>query len=96
MTQPLFSPAALEDIENIWDYTVETWGIDQAERYTDAIRDACFALATGEKQGRNAFEIREGYFKHATGRHLIFFIKTGEGLAVIRVLHQSMDFETHL
>lgn len=40
-----FSPAAEADIDGIWDYSAETWGPDQADRYTDEIRDACLALA---------------------------------------------------
>ena len=27
-----FSPAAAADIENIWDYSAEHWGPDQADR----------------------------------------------------------------
>ncbi|WP_429524115.1 type II toxin-antitoxin system RelE/ParE family toxin [Paraburkholderia youngii] len=29
----VFSPAAEEDLDNIWDYSVENWGQRQAERY---------------------------------------------------------------
>jgi len=35
-----FSPAAEADIEGIWDYSADNWGPDQADRYTDEIRDA--------------------------------------------------------
>lgn len=42
-----FSPAAVADIGAIWDYTAETWGIDQADRYVDDIHGACVALAGG-------------------------------------------------
>jgi toxin ParE1/3/4 len=40
-----FSPAAKADTEEIWDYSADRWGPDQADGYTDAIRDACQALA---------------------------------------------------
>jgi len=45
-----FSPAAIADLEGIWDYTAEQWGLDQADLYIDSIRDACIGLANGEKK----------------------------------------------
>ncbi|MEP3298277.1 MAG: type II toxin-antitoxin system RelE/ParE family toxin [Pseudoruegeria sp.] len=95
MNRVTFSPAAIADIDGIWDYTAETWGLDQADRYTDDIRDACDDLAAGTKQGRTA-DIRDGYLKYSVGKHFVFFIRTGGGIAVIRVLHQQMDTDRHL
>jgi len=48
-----FSPAAAADLDSIWDYTVEEWGVDQADRYTDDIQNTCNSLARGEKRGRD-------------------------------------------
>ncbi len=95
MSRVTFSPAAIADIDGIWDYTAETWGVDQADRYTDDIRDACKDLARGTKQGRTA-DVRDGYLKYAVGKHFVFFVGTGDGIAVIRVLHQQMNTELHL
>ena len=95
MSRVTFSPAAIADIDGIWDYTAETWGVDQADRYTDDIRDACNDLAAGLKQGR-AVSVRDGYLKYAVGKHFVFFVQAGDGIAVIRVLHQRMDTELHL
>lgn len=90
-----FSPAAVADIGGIWDYTAETWGMDQADRYVDDIRSACVALAGGKRAGRKV-DVRDGYLKYPVGRHLIFFRQDVPGIVVIRVLHQSMDVERHL
>ena len=95
MSRVTFSPAAIADIDEIWDYTAASWGMDQADRYTDDIRDTCDALAAGLKQGR-VVDIRDGYLKYAVGKHLVFFIRTGDGIAIIRVLHQKMDAWLHL
>jgi len=51
MSNVSFSAAAADDLNDIWDYTAEEWGIDQAERYTDGIQDICNSLARGEKHG---------------------------------------------
>jgi toxin ParE1/3/4 len=90
-----FSPVAIADIGAIWDYSAETWGVDQADRYVDDIRAACVALASGERAGRKV-DVRDGYLKYPVGRHLIFFRQDGPGTVVIRVLHQSMDVDRHL
>ena len=95
MRRTTFSPAAVSDIDGIWDCTAETWDVDPADRYTDDIRDACEDLAQGRKQGR-AVSVRDGYLKYAIGRHFIFFVQTDDGIAVIRVLHQQTDAERHL
>ena len=90
-----FSPAAAADIGAVWDYTAETWGLDQADRYVDDIRAACVALAGGERTGRKV-DVRDGYLKYPVGRHLIFYRQDGTGIVVIRVLHQRMDVDRHL
>lgn len=61
----LLSPAAQNDLGDIWDYTVRIWGIAQAEQYILSIRDACMALAEGRTQGRSIDDIRHGYRKLA-------------------------------
>jgi toxin ParE1/3/4 len=92
---PTFSPAAATDIGAIWNYTAETWGPDQADRYIDTIRDTCLALAKGEITGRRV-EVRDGYLKYPVGRHLVFFRQTKADTQIIRVLHEMMDTERHL
>lgn len=95
MKHVAFSPAAVADLDDIWDYTAEQWGLEQAEHYIDSIRDACIGLARGERQGR-AVDIRDGYVKYAIKRHLVFFRVSETGISVIRVLHQRMDIDQYL
>ena len=95
MNQIAFSPLAIADINNIWDYTADNWGVDQADDYTDDIRDTCIELAEGKKHGRKV-DVRDGYLKYSIGKHFIFFRQVDIGINVIRILHQSMDTERHL
>lgn len=90
-----FSPAAEADIDGIWDYSAGNWGPDQADRYTDEIRDACHSLAAGVKQGRVA-DVRPGYLKLSTGSHMIYFRDHGDRLEIMRILHGRQDVEWHL
>ncbi len=95
MSDVLYTPAAIADINDIWNYTAGRWGADQADRYTDNIRDACNDLASGGNLGRPAY-VRGGYLRYTIGRHSVFFVRSDDGITVVRVLHQSMDTERHL
>jgi toxin ParE1/3/4 len=95
MKSLVFSPAAQADMEGIWDYTVAHWGLAQADNYTDDIRDACKALASGHRQGRPV-DVRSGYLKYLTGSHVIYFRDHGTRIEVIRILHSRMDVDRHL
>lgn len=88
---------AQSDVQSIWDYTVEEWSLDQAEKYIDSLF-ACFAaIADGSTPGKAIDHIRQGYKKAIYGRHIVFF-RTGEDqvIEIIRVLHSSMDIENRL
>ena len=96
MTDLIFSPAARNDIEGIYDYTAQNWGVAQAEHYVGALRDTCHGLAAGNQRGRDIGHVRAGYRKKASGSHFIFYQELSSGIEIVRVLHQRMDFERHL
>jgi toxin ParE1/3/4 len=90
------SPAAARDLEGIWLYTLEEWGIDQAHRYTDDLTAAFAELAENPRLGSSCDDIRKGYRRSRVGRHFVYFRITDYGIAVIRVLHDRMDAPRHL
>lgn len=97
MTSYVLSPAARDDLEQIWDCTAERWGQDQAERYVLAIRDTCQELAANKRQSRPAGDIRAGYRKAQVGSPILFFRRTDGGpLVVVHILHQRMNMLRHL
>ena len=89
------SPAAEADLDHIWSHSAEHWGPDQADRYTDEIRDACRGLASGDRRGRPV-DVRSGYLKCAAGAHMIYFRDRGDWLEIIRILHQRQDVSRNL
>jgi len=91
----VFLPAAEADIEEIWDYSADRWGEDQADRYTDDIRDLCKALARGDKSGR-PIDVRAGLLKCRMASHMIYFRSDAGRIVVIRVLHGAQDVERNL
>ena len=96
MTGFALSPRASEDLDEIWDYTAQHWGMDQADRYVRHIVAVCSDLASGRKRGRSAEAVRAGYFRYVVGSHILFYRIGGAGqINVIRILHQRMDVEQH-
>jgi toxin ParE1/3/4 len=90
------SPAAQSDVADIWDYTAEKWGTEQAEAYVRRIHRAVQAVAADHWLGRSCDEIRPGYWKYMVGSHLLFYRIDQNGIDVVRILHSQMDFERHL
>ena len=96
MTRAIFTPRARTDLDDIWDYTAQRWGIDQAERYLRRIAEAAELIAETPGRGRSCDHVREGYRKYPVGSHVIFYRETGGNIDVVRILHQQMDFDRHL
>ena len=96
MSRFVLSPRAQTDLNDIWDYTAQRWGIDQAERYLRRIAEAVDLIAETPERGRNCGHVREGYRKYPVGSHVLFYREMSAGIDVVRILHQQMDFDRHL
>ena len=96
MAEYRLTPKAQRDLDGIFDYTVERWGLAQALRYTDLIEAACAKLAEAPLQSQDCALIRPGYRRRNVEQHAIYFRQTSYGIAVVRILHQSMDAARHL
>ncbi|MDR5767286.1 MULTISPECIES: type II toxin-antitoxin system RelE/ParE family toxin [unclassified Caballeronia] len=95
MRQCVFTPAAVQDLDGIWDYTFEKWGPAQAERYLRMIQDTVIGLGKGRQRSLSAEHVRPGYRKALVGMHVLFFKEAADTIQILRVLHQ-MDLPAHL
>ena len=96
MTRYALRPRARRDIEEIWDCSVAAWGVRQAENYVRQVQRSLEILANYPRLGRACDDIRPGYRKHPTGSHVVFYRIDEDGIEVVRILHQRMDFEPRL
>jgi len=88
---------AVEDLGDIWNYTVETWSENQAEIYYSLLIDSCQELADKPNQGKSYEVIERNVLGFKTGQHIIFYrIVTEKEIEVVRVLHGMMDMKNHL
>lgn len=96
MSGYVLSPAAVADLEAIWDQGEERWGIGQAEVYARGLQRAMETVAADPRRGRPCDDIRLGYRKFAVGAHMLFCRPHPAGIEIVRILHQRMDFIRYL
>ena len=92
------SKEATEDLYHIWEYTVDTWSEDQADKYY-AILEASFdKIASAPcKVGKPYDEIITGIRGYHVRRHIVFYTVHGNGRAlIVRILHEKMDYTRHI
>ena len=96
MSRYVLSPAARADLEEIWGYTCDRWGDDQAEKYVREIQRAIERVVGNPGIGRACDEVRPDYRKHAVGTHTLYYrIASVDMIDVVRILHQRMDIDRH-
>ena len=97
MAKFYFTNKAVEDLSEIWNYTVETWSESQAEIYYSLLIDSCQELANKPSQGKSYEVVEKNILGFKTGQHVIFYrIVTETEIEVVRILHGMMDMKTHL
>ena len=90
------SARAEQDLITIWLYSFENWGEKQADAYYDKLMAALVVIAKNPKLGKSCDDVRDGYRKYRVQRHIIFYRIEADGLHVIRVLGDEMDYQRHM
>lgn len=96
MAEVRLRPRARADIDAIWDYTITTWGVQQARYYVNGLRDVCTKLADNPELGKCRDELYNGLRVYPSGKHLVFYLVMENGIDVVRILQGSMDVRRHL
>ena len=88
---------AVEDLYNIWNYTVDTWSEEQADKYYDGLNTAISKIASAPLLNGKPFdEILPGLRAFHFRRHMVFYFIQQDGRVLIaRVLHERMDYSLH-
>lgn len=97
MAKYYFTNKAVDDLNDIWDYTIETWSEKQAEKYYDLLFASCYDLANNPNLGKNYDIATKGIFGYKCGEHIIFYsIVSKNEIEVARILHGMMDLKSKL
>ncbi|MEM6889294.1 MAG: type II toxin-antitoxin system RelE/ParE family toxin [Pseudomonadota bacterium] len=90
------SPAAQNDLEDIWIYTAQKWSVAQADRYTDILEDTLEQLLFMPKMAHERPEFDPPVRIHPSAEHLIVYRIEEDHLAILRVLGARQDWLTIL
>ncbi|MCY4283390.1 MAG: type II toxin-antitoxin system RelE/ParE family toxin [Gammaproteobacteria bacterium] len=85
-----------QDLIEIWLYTLNEWGEYQADKYLDDLEEAMRLLAEQPLICRERTELSPPVRIHHHVHHLIAYQVLEDGINVIRVLHESMDVDSHM
>jgi len=89
------TPAAEQDLEEIWRFTARKWSPVRANLYIRDFLSAFAELASSERMGTVVFP-KQAYYRLLVGSHVIVYRASATHIDVIRVLHQSMDLPQHI
>lgn len=97
MAKFAFTKRADQDFEDIAWYTAKIWGERQSLVYK---RDLQRSVKTAAQFPDLGWRYISGsgieFRRYNVGRHVLFYQQADEGILIVRVLHQSMDFDQHL
>jgi len=88
---------AKSDLREIGRFTQHRWGQKSRIEYLARMESVCGRLAANPSLGRSRDELPQGVLSFPVGRHLIIYkVEDAGQVLIIRVLHQSMDYQKNL
>lgn len=91
-----FTKAAVSDLQSIRSYTLETWGVEQEQRYLDELWQKFEEILADPKRWRRRHDLFSDCQIAAQDKHVILFRIENSVLQIVRILHSAMDFPRHL
>lgn len=90
------SPQAVIDLEDIYEFTFQTWGMSQADKYQDELYSTMQSISKNPSIG-SLYYFKEGdYRKININRHIIFYRQYRNECIIVRILHERMNLKTRL
>lgn len=90
------TPAARDDLKEIWNYSYDTWGEAKADAYLMAIDAKFRTIEENPKIGRRRPDIKPGYYSIRAIKHVVFYVLDGQYINIIGVIHERMDHRRKL
>lgn len=95
MLKLLLSPQAINDLEDVFEYTVQNWSVTQAENYQNLLFESMNTMLRSPKIGTKYYFIKGEYRKLNSSKHIIFYRIEEATCIVVRILHERMDLNSH-
>ena len=89
------SPAAENDLIEIYVRGLSEWGTNKADQYHDQLIATFHLLAENPEIGRTT-KIRPNLQRHEVMPYIIFYSKENYGVRITRILYKNCLVENHL
>jgi len=89
------SKPAEKDLEDIFDYSLNTFGLDQTLKYISSLELIFNKLAINPSIGRTRNEIKTELLSFNYKSHVVFYRVKLNQIIVIRILHSIRDLPSY-
>lgn len=97
MAKYRFTNKAVDDLSDIWNYTIDVWSERQADLYYRMLIEFCQEIANNPALGKSYEDISENLFGFIANKHIIFYrIISQDEVEISRILHGSMDLKNRM
>ena len=76
-------------LDEIASFTIENWGVDQAENYVDDLYEICRLIAQHPLIGRPYGSIHPTWRRLEHTSHVVLYSRTRSGITVQRIMHKT-------
>lgn len=84
------------DLAEMYEFGVYKFGLLEAQKYFSGMHDVFQVLDDNIELGRDASEFIKDLKRFTYKTHIIFYLITTDGIFILRVLSQRMDYEYNL
>ncbi len=95
MKELVLSDRARSELVDIYLYTLDTFGLDQADSYAEQIQSALKLIRRFPELGRPKDHLRPGLRLYSVGRHQILYTVT-DRIEVEGIPHDSRDLDAYV
>lgn len=94
--QLVFSPAAQEDLREIYRFGLRHWGANQASKYLESLKEHLWTLTEEPLIGRKRPDLFTELRSFPVESHIVFYQVRPPKVEIIRVLHGRQDPNQYL
>lgn len=88
---------AVEDFNDIWNYTLEKWSEKLADKYYRMLIDNFKWIARNTDLGKSYSAVMDNILGFKVGRHIIFYrVIHDNNIEIIRIPHEQMDLKNRI
>jgi toxin ParE1/3/4 len=86
-----YAPIAELDLDHLFWYTARTWGVEQANRYSEELIEVVDRLADFPMLGRDSTDLGSGLRTLVVMRHIVVYGVFENRVLIYRVLNERED-----